>query len=173
MQNRIKLIFISFLLFFCFLILFEALKNSNIYVPDKVLKKSLPKFKSQDLNLKKEISSDELFVDSEFYLLNIWASWCLPCRKEHSILMELSRNPKIKLIGLNYKDKFTNAKKFIDEFGNPYSDNMIDTDGTISIELGAYGIPETFIINKNKKIIKKYIGPLDQNSLNEINIILK
>ena len=68
--------------------------------------------------------------------------------------MELSKNQSIKLIGLNYRDNFNNAKKFIDEFGNPYSRILIDKDGTLSVEFGAYGVPETFIIDKNKILIK-------------------
>ena len=67
--------------------------------------------------------------------------------------MQLSKNQSIKLIGLNYRDNFNNAKKFINEFGNPYSQIIIDKDGSISVEFGAYGVPETFIIDKDKKIV--------------------
>jgi cytochrome c biogenesis protein CcmG/thiol:disulfide interchange protein DsbE len=87
--------------------------------------------------------------------------------------MQLSKNSSVKLIGLNYKDNPKNAKKFIDILGNPYSMIIIDENGTISIELGAYGVPETYIINKDKKIIKKFIGPLSEESIEEINLILK
>ena len=87
--------------------------------------------------------------------------------------MKLSSNPSIKIIGLNYKDDLTNAKKFINEMGNPYSEILIDNDGTISIELGAYGIPETFIIDKNKVILKKFVGPINDQSLKEIESLLK
>ena len=86
--------------------------------------------------------------------------------------MHLSKNSKINLIGLNYKDRSNNAKKFINDFGNPFSTILIDPDGTISIELGAYGIPETIIINKDHKIIKKFIGPLTNNNLKEIERIV-
>ncbi len=88
----------------------------------------------------------------------------MPCRSEHHFLMDLSKNSKINLVGLNYKDRLTNAKKFINDFGNPFSKILIDPDGTISIELGAYGIPETFIINKDRKIVKKFIGPLTKKT---------
>ena len=87
--------------------------------------------------------------------------------------MKLSSNPSIKIIGLNYKDDLKNAKKFINEMGNPYSEIVIDNDGTISIELGAYGIPETFIIDKNKIILKKFVGPINDQSLKEIESLLK
>ena len=71
--------------------------------------------------------------------------------------MELSKNQSIKLIGLNYRDKLKNAKKFINEFGNPYSQIIIDKDGILGVEFGAYGVPETFLIDKNKKIIEKFV----------------
>ena len=78
-----------------------------------------------------------------------------------------------KLIGLNYRDNLDNAKKFINEFGNPYSQVIIDNDGTLSVEFGAYGVPETFIIDKNKEIIKRFIGPINRKIVNEIKLIIK
>jgi cytochrome c biogenesis protein CcmG/thiol:disulfide interchange protein DsbE len=87
--------------------------------------------------------------------------------------MNLNEIKSLKIIGLNYKDNQVNAKKFINQLGNPYSENLVDEDGKIAIELGAYGVPETFLINQEKKIIKKYIGPLNEKSLNEIKSILK
>ena len=96
----------------------------------------------------------------------------MPCRDEHSLLINLSKSKKIEIIGLNYKDNFENAKKFIDELGNPYSVILLDRDGTTSIEFGAFGVPETFLIYKNK-IIKRYIGPLNSNLVNEINNYIK
>ena len=87
--------------------------------------------------------------------------------------MQLSKNQSIKLIGLNYRDNFNNAKKFIDEFGNPYSRILIDKDGTLGVEFGAYGVPETFLIDKNKNIIKKFVGPINQEIVNEIKLIIK
>ena len=87
--------------------------------------------------------------------------------------MQLSKNELIKLIGLNYRDNFNNAKKFIDDFGNPYSRILIDKDGTLAVEFGAYGVPETFLIDKNKNIIKKFAGPINQEIVNEIKLIIK
>jgi cytochrome c biogenesis protein CcmG/thiol:disulfide interchange protein DsbE len=87
--------------------------------------------------------------------------------------MKLSKNQSIKLIGLNYRDNFNNAKKFIDDFGNPYSRILIDKDGTLGVEFGAYGVPETFLIDKNKDIIKKFVGPINQEIVNEIKSIIK
>ena len=87
--------------------------------------------------------------------------------------MELSKNQSIKLIGLNYRDNLSNAKKFINELGNPYTQILIDKDGTLAVEFGAYGVPETFVINKNKKIIKKFVGPINKKIIEEIKLIIK
>ena len=87
--------------------------------------------------------------------------------------MELSKNQSIKLIGLNYRDNLDNAKNFINELGNPYTEILIDKDGTLGVEFGAYGVPETFLINKNKKIIKKFVGPINKEIVEEIKLIIK
>ena len=97
----------------------------------------------------------------------------MPCRNEHDTLMQLSQNDSIKIIGLNYKDNLDNAKKFINEIGNPYSKILRDQDGTISIELGAYGVPETLVIDNNKIILKKFVGPLNDQSLKEIKSLIR
>ncbi len=173
MKNRILFSLAILFFAFCFFILFKGLKKSNIYIPNVLSQKTLVSFESKDLYSEITIQSDKIFAGEEYYILNIWASWCLPCRDEHLILMKLRNNSSIKLIGLNYKDDPNNAKKFIDELGNPYSMIITDKKGTIAIDLGAYGVPETFIINKNRKIIKKFIGSLNQKSLNEIKLILK
>ena len=173
MKNRIFLIVISFFFIFCFIIFYKGLNNSNIYIPKINNIKTIPVFNAKDLYLEKEMNSSEIFSDNNFYILNIWASWCMPCRKEHPILMELSKNESIKIVGLNYKDNLNNAKKFINDLGNPYYQILIDQEGTLAIEWGAYGVPETFIINKEKQIIKKFVGPLNQKLLTEIELLLK
>jgi cytochrome c biogenesis protein CcmG/thiol:disulfide interchange protein DsbE len=104
--------------------------------------------------------------------MNIWSSWCIPCRDEHKFLMELSKNPKLEIIGLNYKDNDVNAKNFLNQLRNPYKTIIYDKNGTIAIEWGAYGVPESFLVHKNM-IIKKIIGPLNENLLIEIKNIIK
>jgi cytochrome c biogenesis protein CcmG/thiol:disulfide interchange protein DsbE len=88
-------------------------------------------------------------------------------------LIELKKQNSLKLVGINYKDQIENAKRFLNEFENPYSKILKDKNGTLSIKLGAYGVPETFIINKKKKIIKKIIGPINEKTYNEILKIIK
>ena len=156
-----------------FFVLFKSLESSNIYVPEKKEDRQLAEFVSEDLFTKKKITSSEIFHGSDYYILNIWASWCAPCREEHPQLMELSKNSSIKLIGLNYKDDPKKAKKFLKKFGNPFSIIIADKNGTLSIEFGGYGIPETFLINKDKKIIKTFIGNLSIESVRQINSIVK
>ena len=168
MKRKTLPIIIIIFLFFCFFVFLKGLNNKNNYIPNENTGRKISSFTAKKLFNNQKINSDELFVEKKIYLLNIWSSWCVPCRAEHDTLMRLSKNNLIKIIGLNYKDDLGNAKEFINSLGNPYSEILIDKDGTISIELGAYGIPETFVINENKIIIKKFVGPLTAQSLKEI-----
>ena len=129
-------------------------------------------FSSKDLFLNKNINIKELLVKKNFTIINIWSSWCAPCKLEHEKLMYLSNLENLTIVGLNYKDKPINAKQFINDLGNPYSKILTDFDGTISIQLGAYGVPETFLINKDSKILKKYIGELTNEQILEIEKII-
>ena len=173
MKNKINLIILLIFLIFCFIIFYKGLNNPNIYTPKTNIQKSLPIFTTRDFITNIDIDSVKVFTEKSYYILNIWASWCVPCRKEHPLLMELSKNQSIKLIGLNYRDNLDNAKKFINELGNTYTQILIDKDGTLAIEFGAYGVPETFIIDKNKKIIRKFVGPINRKIIEEIKLIIK
>ena len=164
---------ISILFIVFFTIFFKGLKTSNIYVPDFLLEKEIPLFTAETFYTKKKINSDEIFKDNKkYYLMNIWASWCVPCREEHEFLMDLKKEKNLELIGLNYKDNTLNAENFLNELKNPFTNIFLDKDGLIAIEWGAYGVPESFLIY-NKKIIKKIIGPLNNNSIIEIKEIIK
>ena len=173
MKNKLSLFVIAIFLSFCFVIFYKGLNTPNNYTPMVNEKKNIPNFKAKDFDSNNYINSDKIFEENIFYIVNIWASWCVPCRAEHPLLMQLKKNKSIKLIGLNYRDNFNNAKKFIDDFGNPYSRILIDKDGILGIEFGAYGVPETFLIGKNKDIIKKFVGPINQEIVNEIKLIIK
>ena len=166
MRNRIVYFLLVIFFIFVFVILYKGLKNSNLYTPQTEIK-SIPEFTSETFIENKSINSKDIFNQNKFYLLNIWASWCLPCRNEHPLLINLSKSEKLEIIGLNYKDNFKNAEKFINELGNPYSLILLDREGTKAIEWGAFGVPETFLIYENK-IIKRYIGPLNFKLVNEI-----
>ena len=171
---RTKIVLPIFVIFFLviFLIFYKGLNHTNIYTPKIILNENIPLFKTIEFQSDNEITSKEVFSGNDYYLLNIWASWCIPCRDEHNFLMKLKKNEKIEIIGLNYKDKEKNAKKFLNELGDPYKKILSDSDGTISIEWGAYGVPESFLIHKNK-VIKKIIGPLNDSSFKEIERLVK
>jgi len=173
MKTKFSLFIVVIFLSFCFIVLYKGLNTSNNYTPKVHDKRNIPTFEAKDFNSNSFINSDKIFEGSTFYIVNIWASWCVPCRAEHPLLMQLSKSQSIKLIGLNYRDNFNNAKKFIDDFGNPFSRILIDKDGTLSVEFGAYGVPETFLIDKNNNIIKKFVGPINQEIVNEIKLIIK
>lgn len=171
MKNKIIFFIILFSLIFVFIIFFKSLNKSNLYEPKSNIL-SLPEFTTITFFEKKEINSKNIFNKNKFYLLNIWASWCLPCKEEHSLLMVLNNNDQLEIIGLNYKDNQKNAKKFINHLGNPYDKILLDKDGTIAIEWGAFGVPESFLIYQNQ-IIKKFIGPLSKKSVKEIEKLIQ
>ena len=173
MKNKSILLIIIIFLVFCFVVFYKGLNSSNTYSPNNNNKKTIPFFKAKDFNSNTYLNSTKIFNEDVFYVVNIWASWCLPCRTEHPLLVELSEIESIKLVGINYKDKLNNAKNFINEFGNPYSQIITDIDGTLSVEFGAYGVPETFLIDKNKIIIKKFIGPINEEIVKEIKLATK
>ena len=173
MKNKFNIFIIIVFLSFCFVVFFKGLNHSNTYTPKNNNKKNIPIFEAKDFNSNTFTNSEKIFEKDVFYIVNIWASWCVPCRTEHPLLMKLSKNQLVKLIGINYRDNQTNAKKFINEFGNPYSQILIDNEGILSVEFGAYGVPETFIINKDKIIIKKFIGPINQEIVEKIKLIIK
>ena len=167
MRGKIFPTFSIIFFFIIFLFFYKGLENSNIYSPNVSVEKSIPLFETEILGDNRKINSKDIFVENDFYLVNIWASWCVPCRDEHAFLMNLSKQKNIKIIGINYKDKNKNAINFLKELSSPYQTVLLDMDGTLAIEWGAYGVPETFLIY-NKKIIKKFIGPLNQDSLFEL-----
>lgn len=172
MRNK-KIFYISLsIMVFIFFILFVSLNKNNIYSNDHVKNQKITNFESTELFTNKKFNFNSLIFKNKYTILNIWASWCAPCRAEHIFLLELSKSNDVDLIGLNYKDKTENAKSFVSELGNPYDLILVDPKGLISIEFGAVGVPETFIIDNKSKIIKKYIGPLDKNKMKEIISIL-
>ena len=173
MKNKYYKFSIVIFFIFTFLIFYYGLKQKNFYTPEDISIKTLPNLVLKDFYTNNETSLNDILIDSNYYLINIWASWCLPCREEHQYLVQLKKNLPIKIIGINYKDKKDNALKFLDEFENPYFTILNDKNGTASIEIGAYGVPESLILNKEKKIVKKIIGPIDKKKFNEIKKLLK
>tara|TARA_Y100001970_G_C13686826_1_gene580407 strand:+ start:86 stop:604 length:519 start_codon:yes stop_codon:yes gene_type:complete len=172
MKNKILPFSVLIIFGIIFYIFFKGLKDTNIYTPYVNLKNEIPVFAAQDFYSRENVKSSSIFKLNKIYLLNIWSSWCLPCRQEHPLLMSLNSENKINIIGMNYKDNLNNGRNFLKELGNPYKEIFIDPDGTIAIEWGAYGVPESFLIYNNK-IIKKYIGPLNQELIDEMKLMIK
>ena len=101
------------------------------------------------------------------WMLNVWASWCVACREEHPLLVDYSRRATVPLYGLNYKDGRDDALGWLARFGNPYTASMSDTKGLVGIDFGVYGVPETFIIDKQGVVRFKHIGPVTPQVLRE------
>ena len=173
MSKNIKLISIVLFTLFSFFILLKGLDKSNIYSPEIKESKVDFNFKAKYLFSEEEVFINELLNNEGMSLINIWASWCLPCRDEHAYLLNLKSLNKLSIIGINYKDDEKNAKQFLSELGNPYTNIITDPKGINSIEFGAVGVPETYLIdNKSKSIIQKFIGPLDDKAFAKIiNIV--
>ena len=172
MKSKFIPLILIFIFLITFVIFFKGLKNSNIYTPSTKLKKEVPSFELRSFENNSIIISEKIFEDNKFYLMNIWASWCVPCKEEHKFLMKLKKDERIELIGFNYKDNFKNASSFLKDLGNPYNIIVSDKDGTASIEWGAYGVPESFLVHQNK-IIKRFIGPIKNKDLLEIEKIIR
>ena len=111
-------------------------------------------------------------IDTETFkggvtLLNVWASWCVPCVDEVPLLVRLARDPRFKVVGINYKDTPENARKFLARYGNPFAATGADASGRASIEWGVYGVPETFVIGRDGHIAYKLIGPITADNLDQ------
>ncbi|MER2535525.1 MAG: DsbE family thiol:disulfide interchange protein [Rhizobiaceae bacterium] len=97
-------------------------------------------------------------------LVNVWASWCAPCRQEHPVLMELARDGRFAIAGLNYKDDPGNARRFLGTLGNPFAAVGVDGNGRAAIDWGVYGVPETFLVGRDGRILYKHVGPISPDS---------
>ena len=174
MYKNIKLISIVLFTLFSFFILLKGLDKSNIYSPEIKESNVDFNFKAKYLFSEEEVFINELLNNEGMSLINIWASWCSPCRDEHAYLLNLKSLNKLSIIGINYKDDEKNAKQFLIELGNPYTNIITDPRGINSIELGAFGVPETYLVdNKSKSIIQKFIGPLDDEAFAKLTKIIQ
>ena len=172
MKLRLSFILIFITIISVFLIFFKSLYEDKVYIP-KQLNNKIENISAKEFYSDDNMELKNLFEDHEYILINIWASWCLPCRQEHPYITKISKFDNLKVIGLNYKDKKNNAQNFLDELGNPYDIILKDLDGTKSIFLGAFGVPESFLVDKELNLLKKYIGPIDSESTIEVKKLLK
>lgn len=135
-------------------------------IPSPLIGKPAPLFNAPHLQ-----SADQTFSPKDMlgkvWLLNTWASWCVACRQEHPILVEFAKTKTIPVVGLNYKDKEADGLKWLARYGDPYDLTVTDKDGRIGIDFGVYGVPESFLIDKNGIIRYKQIGPITNEALRD------
>jgi cytochrome c biogenesis protein CcmG/thiol:disulfide interchange protein DsbE len=135
-------------------------------VPSPLVGKPAPAFTLPQLHdAAKSFSAADM--KGRVWLLNVWASWCVSCREEHPVLVEFAKTGQVPIIGLDYKDKVADARQWLDKLGNPYTLTAVDADGRVGIDYGVYGVPETYVIDKQGIIRIKHTGPITPESLNK------
>ena len=135
-------------------------------VPSPLIGKAAPPFTLPVLHApEKTVSNTDL--KGQVWMLNVWASWCVTCREEHPVLVELARRKIVPIYGLNYKDKPDEARAWLKQFGDPYVLSLVDEKGRIGIDYGVYGVPETYVIDREGVIRYKKIGPVTPETVRE------
>jgi cytochrome c biogenesis protein CcmG/thiol:disulfide interchange protein DsbE len=157
------------LVVFIVLVVFLAigLTRNPREIPSPLVGKPAPQFEAPRLQPVGAPAFTMKEMQGQVWLLNVWASWCVACRVEHPVLMDLARKGGVTLIGLDYKDQPADAVKWLQRFGDPYKFSATDVDGRIGIDFGVYGVPETFVIDKAGLIRYKHIGPVSQEDLDK------
>ena len=140
-------------------------------VPSPLIDKPAPKFQLNQLQESDKIMSSDDNL-GKVWMLNVWASWCVACRGEHPLLVQLARTGIVPIYGLNYKDERNTAMQWLKRYGDPYTISIVDSDGKVGIDYGVYGVPETYVIDKKGIIRHKQIGPVTVDSLEKTIIPL-
>ncbi|MGI9273318.1 MAG: DsbE family thiol:disulfide interchange protein [Endozoicomonas sp.] len=161
-MKRLKLFIpLTFFLALCVLLYKGLFLDNKSELPSALLEKPLPEFSLPTvLKPEKVVSNQE--ITGRVMLLNVWATWCVACKVEHPYLMELARQGVL-IYGVNWKDDQKDARRWLDKLENPYRFSVNDTDGSLAIDLGVYGAPETFLIDKAGVIRYKHVGVVNQN----------
>lgn len=161
---RFMLPLVAFLAMAIFL--FAGLSLNPRQVPSPLIDKPAPEFTMQQLhNPDMELASKDNL--GKVWLLNVWASWCVACRDEHPLLVQVANAGIVPVYGLNYKDERDTAIQWLRQFGDPYTVSVVDPEGRVGIDYGVYGVPETYVIDKQGIIRHKQIGPVTVKSLQE------
>lgn len=161
---RFMLPLVAFLAMAIFL--FAGLSLNPRQVPSPLIDKPAPAFTMQQLhNPEMELASEDNL--GKVWLLNVWASWCVACRDEHPLLVQVANAGIVPVYGLNYKDERDTAIQWLRQFGDPYTVSVVDPEGRVGIDYGVYGVPETYVIDKQGIIRHKQIGPVTVKSLQE------
>ena len=146
--------------------LFLSLNSDPNKLPSPLVGKKFPIIEGTDFYSNETVKLNDL-MDNKLALVNVWASWCVTCRKEHQVIMNIAKNTNLKLIGINYKDTKNDGKEYLKVMGNPFDEIVFDPNGEIGMELGVYATPETFLISREGLIIHKHIGEITKEIWNE------
>ena len=139
--------------------LYAGLSLNPREVPSPLIGKPAPAFALPRLDTP-EVTVRREDLLGKTWVLNVWASWCAPCREEHPLVVDLARRQAVPVIGLNYKDRPGDARAWLQRLGDPYAATLIDFDGKVGIDFGVYGVPETFVIDRQGVVRFKHVGPL-------------
>ena len=152
------------LVVFLVLVVFFAigLQRDPKLVPSPLVGKMAPAFKVESLFDPGKVLSEQEFRTQKVSLFNVWASWCVSCRQEHPVLVELSKLNRVPIYGLNYKDEREAAEGWLNTLGNPYKASVFDQKGMVGIDYGVYGVPETFVVDQKGVIRHKHVGPITE-----------
>ena len=146
--------------------LFLSLNSDPNKLPSPLVGKKFPIIEGTDFYSNETVKLNDL-MDNNLALVNVWASWCVTCRKEHQVIMNIAKNNNLKLIGINYKDTKIDGEEYLKVMGNPFDEIVFDPNGEIGMELGVYATPETFLISREGLIIHKHIGEITKEIWNE------
>jgi len=146
--------------------LYFSLNTTSSKLPSPLLGKMFPSIEAKDFYSDEPILLKNLF-NEKISLVNVWASWCVTCREEHQMIMQIANNKDLQLIGINYKDTRANAGKYLEIMGNPFDVIVFDPSGKIGIDLGVYATPETFLVDQKGVILYKHIGLIDSKVWNK------
>ena len=159
MAPRLKL-FLPLIIFVVLaLLLFRGLSLDPREMPSALIDQPLPEFALAELHSGETLN--RMDVSGEVSLFNVWATWCISCRVEHPYLQQLA-DDGVPIYGVNYKDEDEAARQWLRDLGDPYVANLVDTDGTLGLDLGVYGAPETYLVDRNGVIRHRHVGVIDE-----------
>jgi cytochrome c biogenesis protein CcmG, thiol:disulfide interchange protein DsbE len=151
--------------------LFLSLNSNPNKLPSPLVGKMIPELEGKDFFTNESVKLNDL-MENQMALVNVWASWCVTCRKEHPMIMNIANNDNLKLIGINYKDQKNKGQKYLEIMGNPFDEIIYDPEGRIGMELGVYATPETFLIDKEGLVLYKHIGEITPEVWNQNFLVL-